>query len=300
MEKISQDTDLIETSELAQLLDSKKPNIRIIDGAMFPPGDPRNGLAEYKKEHIPGAFFFDSALWTDKTQKFPNKTPTEAIFIENCKKMRIRKSDLIICYDHLGILGGARAWFIFRMFGAENVKILNGGLQKWKNEKRKTEQSEKPIELPLDPDKPGDYDYKKNNEMIVNIDKLYQIIADLGHKKSEAYILDARPAEKFNGTVPETRPGLRLGHMPFAINIPYKEFSNPDGTQKSIEDTKKVFEKYGVNIEKPIIASCQQGTTSCNILHALKRLGKKDLVLYDGGWNEYGSLPEPDFSKINA
>ena len=233
--------------------------------------------------------FFDIPRVVDKSQPVHNMIPPNDVFIENAKKLRVRKNDLIICYDHIGMLGAPRAWFLFRLFGANNVRILNGGLLKWKAEGRPVESEEVPREVfPLDPDTADSYAYSKDLSQIVDLKYVHSIVPTLGTK--DLYLLDARPAEKFNGTSPETRPGLRSGHIPGSVNIPYKAFLNPDGmTMKNESEVKKVFADNGINIEKKIIASCMLGNVACNILFALWMLGKKDAYLYDGSWCEYVS-----------
>lgn len=216
--------------------------------------------------------------------------PPNEVFIENAKKMKVRKTDLIVCYDHFGMLGGPRLWYLFKLFGAKNVKLLNGGLPKWKAEKRSVEAGDKPAEISLlDEDGPDAYSYAKDTSQIVDLKYIYSIIPTLLEKKTkDLFLLDARLGERYHGLLPESRPGLRAGHIPGSINVPYKDFLNVDGcTMKSLENIKKVFEGKDVDYSKKIIATCGTGVTACSIIFALSRLGISNFLIYDGAWSEY-------------
>jgi len=285
--------DLIETAELAALIEKKTPNLKLLEVSANPPNLPEPGLAEYKEEHLPGAIYFNYHVTANK--ECPGKIGDEKVFVDYVKEKKIRKSDLIVCYDHKGVIQSPRLWFIFRLHGAQNVKVLNGGLVKWKSEGHSTEKGDSPVVVyPSDPDKEDSYDYKRNPEMLVNVDYINSVIPELTSGKGDIFLIDTRPSENFNGTKPEPIEGMRAGHVKGAINMPTSTFLGADGiTLKSIEEVKKVFESKGVRIDKKIISMCMRGVNASVIMFNLWRLGKKDIIMYDGNWYEYGLRPEP-------
>lgn len=283
-------SDLIETTELASLIEEKTPNLKLLDVSLNPASSPEPGLAEYKEEHLPGAIYFNYHITADK--EYPGKIGDEKVFAKYAKEKKIKKNDLIVCYDHTGVIQASRLWFIFKLHGAPNVKVLNGGLAKWKLEGRALEKGDI-SSVAIGSDEADAYDYKRNPEMLVDIDYINSIIPELTSGKGNIFLLDSRPPENFNGTNPEPIKGMRAGHVKGAINIPVTRFIAGDGmTFKSIEEIKKIFESKGVNVDKRIIGMCMRGVTSCVILFSLWRMGKKEITLYNGNWYEYGLKPE--------
>jgi thiosulfate/3-mercaptopyruvate sulfurtransferase len=103
-----------------------------------------------------------------------------------------------------------------------------------------------------------------------------------------AEIIDARPASRFRGEVPEPRPGLRAGHIPGSKNLPFGQVLNPDGTMKRGQALRAAFEEAGIDISKPAITTCGSGVTAAILNLALERLGHRNHALYDGSWSEWG------------
>ncbi len=203
------------------------------------------------------------------------------------RQLRIKKNDLIICFDHAGIFSAPRVWFTFRTFGAPNVRVMDGGLAAWKAHKFPITPG---LQLPLVPDmnQKKDYKYVKAEENIVDMKTVNEIFPKVLMGKLEHAILDARAPERFRGEAPEPRPGLRRGHIPGSINVPFKELLNADGiTMKSIPELKEYFAKKKVDLTKPVTASCGSGLSACVILLALHRAGATNISLYDGSWSEY-------------
>ena len=105
-------------------------------------------------------------------------------------------------------------------------------------------------------------------------------------------IIDARAAGRFEGKDPEPRAGLRGGHMPGARNIPLSAMLASDNTMLPADQLKIVFEKAGVDIDKPIVSTCGSGITASVVALALARLGKPRSAVYDGSWTEWGGLSD--------
>ena len=213
--------------------------------------------------------------------------PSNEVFIEWMKKLRIRKDDLIICYDHLGCFGSPRAWLTFLTFNAKNVKVLNGGLQAWKNRGHPTVTNGKGdgFEL-LDPDKSDSYSYLKQEQKVLGLKEVYELVKKVAANPGSHFIIDARPNARFIGAVEEPRAGLRRGCIPGSINIPFQDMLE-NMHMKKLEVLKSIFAEKGVDLAKPVTATCGSGMTACIILLALYRLGVRDQTLYDGSWAEY-------------
>ena len=235
---------LIETSELINLLQDPKTfqKLRILDCTLYLPVHGKDAKECFQKERIPYSQFFDIDEIADKTTSLPHMIPTESFFINEMQKMDIRKSDLIICYDRHGMFSAPRAWFTFKIFSHENVKVLNGGIIKYieegyplefLNDYRIADQNKLRSEA-----MPDDFAYKKDEKKIVNLKEVMEISI---RGRQEFVIIDARPAPRFFGEAPEPRPCLRLGCIDGSINIPFKNMVDEKSCFKIPEELIKEF-----------------------------------------------------------
>ncbi|EFC40000.1 predicted protein [Naegleria gruberi] len=269
---------------------NKTSNIKIIDGSWHMPAMKRNGYEEYLKEHIPNARFFDIDGLSDQNTDLPHMFPSVELFEKSITEMGIENTDQIVVYD-TAFTSAFRVWYTFKVFGHEGkVSLLDGGLTKWKL-----------LGYPIESGKPNitpsshPYKAKYQSDFVARMD---EILDNLNNQKS--YIVDARSAERFNGTQPEPRPNLKSGHIPNSFNIPFPTLVNPeDKTFKTDEEILKLFQNSGLNIQyindkividKPIIGSCGSGVTACALLYSLNLLGVSldKLRIYDGSFSEYG------------
>ncbi len=182
----------------------------------------------------------------------------------------------MVIYDGLGMFSSPRVWWTFRLFGAEKVFILEGGMPKWQAERR-------PIEAGLVTRPARKFTARMNPDIVAALPKIQSVLAD-----RSAQVVDARPADRFRGDAPEPRPGVRPGHIPGSLNVPYTELVK-DGKLLPAEELRKAFAAGGVDIEQPIITSCGSGISAATMWLALDTLGKKPAALYDGSWSEWGS-----------
>jgi thiosulfate/3-mercaptopyruvate sulfurtransferase len=266
---------IVETDWLASHLSS--PDLIVLDGSWHLPTAGRDAKKEYLAEHIPGALFFDIDDLSDEKSPLPHMLPSTVKFASRMKKMGIGDGARIVVYDTSGIFSAARVWWTFRAMGHRDVAVLNGGLKKWKAEGRQLEDGP--------PAKRSERHYTplQNTEILRDLDEMKALI-----KKAGAQIVDARPAARFEGKVPEPRPGLRSGHIPGSKNIPSQQLLNGDGTFKSPEELAKLFIDAGVNVSKPVVTTCGSGVTASMLALALAVLGQTNAAVYDGSWAEWG------------
>jgi thiosulfate/3-mercaptopyruvate sulfurtransferase len=274
-------TWLIETDELERELEA--PDFVIIDATWYMPDEGKNAREEYLAEHIPGAIFFDIDEIADTNAGVPHMLPSPEKFSSRMRKMGIGDGQRIVVYDRHGMFSAPRVWWMFRVMGAEDVSVLNGGLPKWKAEGRPLMMGEPT------PRTPRHFTSRRNLDLVRDVDDMKALVQD-----GSAVIVDARSPERFSGKAPEPREGLRSGHMPGAHNVPYGQVLNGDGTLKPAAELEAIFEKAGIDHHKPVVTSCGSGITACVLALALAETGHIRTSVYDGSWAEWGaddSLP---------
>jgi len=269
---------LVSTDWLADHLSA--PEVRVVDASWYLPDAGRDARAEYEDAHIPGAVFFDIDKISDTASDLPHMLPPVEKFVSLVRRMGIGDAHHVVVYDGAGLFSAARVWWMFRVFGHERVSVLDGGMPKWKAEGR-----------PLDDSPPilRDRHLTARKDMAMLRDAS-QVALNVKLRNEE--IVDARGPGRFTGDEPEPRPGLRSGHIPGSRNVPYATLLNADGTMKSVEETRKIFEKAGVNLSKPVVTTCGSGVTAAILSLALERMGLSNTALYDGSWSEWGAFPD--------
>lgn len=276
---------LVSTEWLAKHLND--PDLRIIDASWHM--DPaRDAKAEYNDAHIPGARFFDIDDISDSRSALPHMAPPVEKFISRMRAMGIGDGHQVVVYDSSGVRSAARVWWTFKLMGKNDVAVLDGGLPKWLAEGRPTEDMP-PI----------------MRDRHITVQRQAALVRDVtqvasASKLGDHEIIDARAPERFRGEAAEPRPGLRSGHIPGAKNVPFGTLYNADGTMKSPEEIKAVFEASGVDLSKPAITTCGSGVTAAVLFLALERIGHRNHSLYDGSWAEWGSFPDLDVATGDA
>lgn len=265
---------LVTTAWLADHLGA--PDVRIIDASWYFPHEGRDAKAEFALAHIPGAVFFDIDEIADETSPLPHMLPNPVKFASRVRKLGLGDGSRMVVYDQLGLRSAARVWWTFRAMGHEDVVVLDGGLPKWIAEGR-----------PVSDAPPAP------QERHFTVRYSSDLVRDLGQVKralesGKEQVLDARPAARFTGEQAEPRAGLRGGHMPGAFCLPASDLLAPDGTMKPAAQLAALFETAGVDVNRPVIASCGSGITATIIALALARLGKDRAAVYDGSWAEWG------------
>ncbi len=256
----------------------KDPDLRIFDASWYLPDMKRDARVEYQAAHIPGARYFDIDEISDQRSALPHMAPPTEKFISRMRAMGVGDGHQVVVYDGAGLFSAARVWWLFRLMGKTDIAVLDGGFGKWRAEGRPVEDM-----APIMRDR--HITVSRQNQLVKDVT---QVAA--ASKLKDHEILDARSPARFRGEEPEPREGLRSGHIPGSKNIHYRTLLNDDGTMKSPEALKKVFQAAGVDLSKPAITTCGSGVTAAIISLALERIGHRDHALYDGSWTEWGAF----------
>ncbi len=253
-----------------------EPKLRVVDASWYLPAQGRDGAAEYASAHIPGAVFFDQDEVVDRSSPLPHALPSPHDFAAAVGAMGIGENDSIVVYDGPGMFTAPRVWWMFRVMGARDVRVLDGGFDHWKRDGRPV------TDAPADP-RPVMFTPRFDAQAVASLADMRSVI-----ENGSAQIADARPRGRFTGQEPEPRAGMRSGHMPGAFNVPISTLSQ-DGRLKSLPELRQTLRMTGIDPEKPVVTTCGSGVTAAVITLALHSLGHADNRLYDGSWSEWGS-----------
>lgn len=281
----------------------RQGKVKVVDGTWFMPAEKKNAYENYKNARIPGAVHFDIDAVCDLTTTLPHMFPTPEFFAEKVGAMGIKETDTIVIYDQLGLFSAARVWHTFKVFGAKNVSILDGGFPAWQHQA-----------LPIDSGEPTEEKKERNFIPALQRDKFKTVdqmvtntaTAQSSGGKGGTVVVDARSSGRFSGKDPEPRPGLSSGHIPHSINLPFGELLTKDPVTgathlKNKEALLKVFQQVGVpttDTKVPIITTCGSGVTASVIALALHECGYSNVAVYDGSWTEWASTAGTSIEKI--
>jgi thiosulfate/3-mercaptopyruvate sulfurtransferase len=275
---------LVSTEWLAKELGA--PDLVVFDATKYLPNEPFDGRTKFHEAHIPGARFFDIDEVADQETDLPHMVPTAGRFARLLGAMGVSNASRIVFYDQKGMQSSPRGWWLMRLFGHEQVAVLDGGLPKWLAEGRPTEAGDPP------PPSPETFVPDLQARRLAGIGDVKRVLED-----GSTLVLDARAKGRFDGTAPEPRPGLPSGHMPGAANVPFLELLNPDQTMKDPAALRTRFGQAGVDGSKPLVTSCGTGVTACVLALGLVRAGLPEPAVYDGSWTEWAGRPETTKAK---
>ena len=257
---------LVTTEWLAREMGAS--DLRIVDASYFLPDSGRDAAAEYEAAHIPGAVFMDLGNLVDEASPVSNTLPSAEKFASRMQGLGLGDGSRIVLYDNSPLKSATRAWFMLTMFGAHHVAILDGGLAKWQAEGRAVDAGMQTLRC-------RHFTVWQDVRRLRSKDQMLDNLASRAEQ-----VVDARSAERF----------AEEGHIPGARSLHYASLFNADGTWKSPADLAAAFAAAGIDVDKPVVASCGSGITANVPLFALHLLGKEG-ALYDGSWGEWGADP---------
>ncbi|XP_008413827.1 3-mercaptopyruvate sulfurtransferase-like [Poecilia reticulata] len=260
------------------------PKLRILDGSWYLPKTKRVAKEEFNQKHIPGASFFDIDECCDKSSPYDHMLPTSSDFSLYVSDLGIGNDTHVVVYDtsDFGSYTAPRLWWTFRVFGHNTVSVLDGGFKNWVADGH-------PVASDYTKPEKRDFQAGLNQSWVKSYEDVLENI-----KTKQVQVVDSRSGGRFRGTEPEPREDILPGHFPETINIPFTSFLDSYGKHHSPENLIRLFQEAGVDLEKPLWASCGSGVTACHVILAAHRLGYSGVGLYDGSWGEFFKRAPPE------
>jgi thiosulfate/3-mercaptopyruvate sulfurtransferase len=250
-------------------------NLAILDASWYLPSQNKDAKADYEAGHIPHAVRFDLDVIRDTSTDLPHMLPSPEVFAAHAGGLGLNENMTIVVYDGAGLFSAPRVRWMFKVFGAKDVRVLSGGLPAWKA-------AGYPLALGQETILPRTFIPHFQPQDVASFEEMKE-----ASKTQQVQIVDARSAERFEGRAPEPRAGLKAGHIPNSKNLPFCELIN-DGQLAHPEMLRSAFTNAGVDLQKPVITTCGSGVTAAIVSLALEVMGHPAKALYDGSWAQWG------------
>jgi thiosulfate/3-mercaptopyruvate sulfurtransferase len=253
------------------------PDIVVVDASWYLPAQNRDPDAEYRAGHIPGAVRFDIDTVRDTKSSLPHMMPSPEAFAAQVGALGIGDGMKIVVYDGMGLFSAPRVAWMLRTFGARDVSILEGGLPAWRAAGFPVEEGEPRARARRT------FTARLDHGAVANARDIQRAI-----QSGSAQVVDARSGPRFRGEEAEPRPGVRPGHIPGSLNLPYAEIVE-NGRLKDEAAIRAAVERAGIHPTRPVITTCGSGVSAAIIALALESVGRPTKALYDGSWAEWGT-----------
>jgi thiosulfate/3-mercaptopyruvate sulfurtransferase len=263
------------------IANQQAPDLRIVDATWTMPwgAEKRSGAERFAAEHIPGSVHFDIDTIADTASDLPHMLPSPEVFASMVRKLGLGDGHRIVLYDAGGFIASARAWWMFRAMGHDDVAVLDGGLPAWIAAGGATE------DLPLARQE-RHFTARARADLVKSLAQMQTHVT-----AADVEVIDARPGPRFAGTAPEPRAGIVSGHMPGAKSLPHGGLIQPDGRMRPAAEIKTAFDAAGADLSRQLVTTCGSGVTAAVLALGLARLGHFDVAVYDGSWAEWASQP---------
>jgi thiosulfate/3-mercaptopyruvate sulfurtransferase len=260
--------------------DLAHPDLRLFDATKYLPTEKHDARQIFDRAHLASAQFFDIDLFADQETTLPHMVPTQGRFANLASAAGITNACQIVFYDQKGQSSAARGWWLMRLFGHDDVALLDGGLPAWQHQNLPVTDLTTP--LPRGEGFLPSY----RSDLLAGLGDILPALAQ------GALLLDARPADRFSGKAPEPRPGVARGHIPGSISLPFTQMLKPDGTFLPKDDLRQRLSSAGVTSGRRVMTSCGTGVTAAILAFAISYAGFGDAAVYDGSWAEWGARPD--------
>lgn len=264
-------------------------NLVLLDGSWHMPAANRDPSAEFTRQHIAGACFFDIEAVSDTDSDLPHMLPSPAQFDGALQTLGIGAEDTVVVYDSRGLFSAARVWWMFRAMGFERIAVLAGGLPAWVRANGAVHEGQSSQR----PSPSTRFNPTVDHDWLVDYEQM-----KAGVLEGTLQVIDARSSARFEGSAPEPRPGIPSGHMPGAVNMPFDQLIDPEnGCLLPTAALRSLFERCNIDLSKPVVSTCGSGITACVVALAVAELGGQPRV-YDGSWLEWASRSAHDPSLV--
>jgi len=275
---------LVDTDWLAAHLG--EAGLRIGDATWYLPHLARDAGKEFEAAHIPGAVFFDIDAVADRSTALPHMLPDPQSFARAVGALGVGSDDRVVVYGGRHLIASARVWWAFRVFGHDDVAVLDGGLPRWRREGR-------PLESGVPSPSGRVFAPRLRPELVRDLSAMRGNLAS-----QREQVIDARSHGRFIGAEPELRPGVRRGHIPGSLNLPYDRLFHPeDATMLPAPELRRAFETAGLDLTRALTATCGSGVSAAVLALGLHLLGRSDVAVYDGSWTEWGGRDDTPIER---